>query len=390
MRYEIKKIITDKILWVILLAAILMTAYVSLNYGVDMYDANMDTMRVISDYTGAYDDNTVEEIENILENYEAPMRENEDYIMRGYYNILTQINKYNEINDYRKTVVKKADRLKNSKDSYTAALNQRMYDDFNNSIQFEIYYSVFIENALSNIGSYGTIIAVFLAGVLAIRIFAVDVENGMQSLIRSSKKGRFKVYRNKIQCLMAGNLIIIFITISILLLREFIYGNLTDFLQPVQSLTQFEKSGLSVNILELFGIVFIIQFIGMMIVSGISVIIACIFKRQILSLMVSVLITSISFFLYRYLILSNIVRYRAVFSNIFNDDGLFVIIISRFTNVFMVFMPHLYLEAPVYSNIFGVPVSTTFITVMFNVFIMCLLIVLGFFIYNRRYRKNGC
>lgn len=384
MRYEIKKIIADKILWVILILTVLMSVYVSFNPYI-----NLVKSEIMSEYTGSYDENTVKEIENVLDNYVSSVSDNEyDYVRGGYMHIIMQINEYNEINDYRKLIVKRAERLKESEDSYISALNKKLYESYNKSIEFELYDTEFIEIALSNIGSYGTLMAVFFASVFAIRIFGVDTDNGVQSLIRSSKKGRLKVYLNKIKCLMAGNLILILITMPVLFLREFIYGNLTDFLQPVQSLTNFKESYFSINILELLGIIFIIQFIGMMIVSGISVIIACIFKKLILSLMVSVLTTSICYFLYRYIIISTLAKYMT-FSNIFNDNRLFVIIISKFTNIFMIFMPHLYLEVPLHSNIFGIPVSTTFIAMVVNIFVMCLLMVLGFLIYNKRYRKNG-
>ena len=110
MKYEIKKIVKNKVLIILFLATVAVSIFVSLRH----LSYNEDDVKV----------------------YENPSSESYKY----------KLDYYDSVNEYREKVCRIADRLKNSSDEYVAALNSELKNSYQEQLSFvTVYCKVYVE-----------------------------------------------------------------------------------------------------------------------------------------------------------------------------------------------------------------------------------------------------
>ena len=144
MKYEIKKIVKNKVLIILFLATVAVSIFVSLRH----LSYNEDDVKV----------------------YENPSSESYKY----------KLDYYDSVNEYREKVCRIADRLKNSSDEYVAALNSELKNSYQEQLSFvTVFYTTFIAKSMWNSSDIGTLFfLVFFLSFVA-QMFFSDVSTNM-------------------------------------------------------------------------------------------------------------------------------------------------------------------------------------------------------------------
>ncbi len=204
MKYEIKKIVKNKVLIILFLATVAVSIFVSLRH----LSYNEDDVKV----------------------YENPSSESYKY----------KLDYYDSVNEYREKVCRIADRLKNSSDEYVAALNSELKNSYQEQLSFvTVFYTTFIAKSMWNSSDIGTLFfLVFFLSFVA-QMFFSDVSTNMICMLRTTYKTK-KIFWNKLKCIFLVSVLISVLKVAIEYLPQWIHGNIIDLTNPIQSIEGFQ------------------------------------------------------------------------------------------------------------------------------------------------------
>lgn len=230
MKYEIKKIIKDKIIWIVFAAVMAISIYMSL-----------------------YHTKPSGFIKNLDEQIEDSNSSSYHYVEECYEKVI----------DYRKNTCVTAKRLSKSKDYYTAKLNQKILSDYEKKIEFKsVYFNHYINKSIGNMGNYASVLFLMFFCFIIVKIFYADINNDMLGYVKSTYKGYKKVYWNKMKSLLIIAFLISLLRCSISLLPQILYGSFRDMLNPIQSVEVLWMSPFNINLIELFLLFIILYMLG--------------------------------------------------------------------------------------------------------------------------------
>ena len=175
MKYEIKKVIKQKLLWISV--GVMIALYIV----VGIYNVNIKYMTKIDDS----------------------------------HRIRSQQELFQNVSEYRSNVVKNAKRLSHSKQTYTSNLNEKLLEIYSEPIEFREYDSRCIETVVLNSGGIGMVLCIFICCMFALKIFYTDTENDMMGMIASSPKGKSYIFRKKWMSIILCEVFMLVIVISI-------------------------------------------------------------------------------------------------------------------------------------------------------------------------------
>ena len=373
MKYEIKKIIQDKIIWISFLVIFLFGIYTN------MYNTRNDMGIAIESAFEYYRDNNIDEIFNII-SY-GNEKDKPEYSN----SVLLQIDYFSTVTEYRNKVYNTADRLSNSADEYISRLNQAIKEAFSENINFEVFYDNYLERAVVFNCGYAMPLIMFLMCVIVIRMFNVDTDNNMIHMIRTTYRGRRKTYFNKIKSIAIIAMFMSVVVEFIALLPQLLYGHKEDFFQPIQSLERFQKSPFNINLMELFIIYILMTVLGLLCVAMLSVVIVTFTKKYAISLMTTLLVTCGMYFLFYYVTVIDYVDTLTIAS----DTRAITMIGRMILPVMYAFYPTSYFEITEYVNVAGCPVYRVYIAMFIIMVFTVVFMFIGMIVYNKRYRRNG-
>lgn len=347
MRYETRKIIKNKIIFILFAVAVIYNSYLAL-YGVQ-------NKELFQYYAEAYDD-----------------PESNEY--------KSQLDKYDSINEYRDRVKKVAVRLMDSPDEYVAALNEKLYNSYEKEIEFKnVFFSIYMERSFGNAGGLGEVMFLMCFLTIAAQIFYVDVSKDMICIIRSTYKSQ-KTFWNKMNCLGIFSIVLAFIKIITDFLPMLVYGNQEDMFNPIQSLSIFEESPWNINLLELMVIYILLVSLGFLTIGMIAVLSANVFKKLPETISVVMIVCGVSYYIYYYLTRVNYVDIITITS----DDRLFTSLVRRFSTLFCYYNPGSYFEKAEYINVFGIPVKLFTVAVTTAILFLVAMVFVCRSLYLRR------
>lgn len=343
MKYELKKVIGHKLIWICFIVLLVLYVYTGIYYAQIKYDANIDANNQIKYQQEMYD--------NILE--------------------------------YRSTVVKNARRLAKSKNEYVSVLNNKLLDIYSESIELSSYDNRAIESILENGGGIGMVLCIFICCIFALKIFCVDTDNAMQGMIVSSPKGSGHTYINKWLCILLVDITLVITVFVVRLIPLLIYGSLSDMLQPIQSIEVYYKSPYNISILEYYIITLVMSCIEIIVISAICVIIINLFKDIVIPMVISVLLSAANMAITLWIVLKVVVE-----TDVVNSASAVVTMILRYTPIFYINNTKAYFSSAQYVDIFSNPISILNVSMVTNILTSIALIMIGFILYIRRQKMS--
>lgn len=373
MKYEIKKILGDKIIWIaIALLFVLAVFYSTTNdHAYQWMDRD-----IFDNYCGSYNEETLKNLPSSGKS-EA---ERVAYLKIGYI-----IENQQQILNERYNTARRALKLSETGNEFSQLVNKRIYEIYIQEINFEIYDSNLISDNVTEyqIG-FVKIGLLFLIAIITIRIFNIDVDNSMISMLRSSKRGRLKVYLNKFLAVFIISAVINIIILLISLLPLFRFGHLSDLLQPIQSLSMMNMSPYLINNLEYIIIVYILTILGTAAFIGGIIILCNLFRKIIVSISISTLLIG-----FGYVFSKNMLN-ESLFANdlLMRSSNIFVVAARWFTNIFMLFRPQMYLESIEYLYGEGIMINSIVLVIIINIVLAVGLCFIGYLVYTKNGRKS--
>ncbi len=344
MKYEIKKIVKNKVLIILFLAAVAVSIFVSLRN----LSYNEDNVKV----------------------YENPSSESYKY----------KLDYYDSVNEYREKVCRIADRLKNSSDEYVAALNSELRNSYQEQLSFvTVFYTTFIARSMWNGSNIGTLFfLVFFLSFVA-QMFFSDVSANMIGMLRTTYKTK-KIFWNKLKCIFLVSVLISVLKVAIEYLPQWIYGNIIDLTNPIQSIEGFQESPYNISILAFIGIDVLLSILSFLAIGMLIIAFANILKKIPRLITLVVIISGIWYYMFYYITKINYVSALGVTE----DNRWFTNIIRRFTTVFTLFDPVSYFKKAEYINIFGMPVRLLNVTLITAIIFVAIMIFVCRHLYLRR------
>ena len=343
MKFEFKKVIGHKLIWICFIVLMVLCIYTGIHYAQVKYDASFDAS----------------------------------------YRIKYQQEMYNNISEYRSTVVKNARRLAKSENEYVSALNNKLLDVYSKSIELSAYDSRAMESVLENGGGIGMVLCIFICCIFALKVFFVDTDNVMQGMIMSSPKGKGYIYKNKWICILLVDITLVIIVFAVRLIPLLIYGSLSDILQPIQSIEVYSKSPYNISILEYYIMTLVMSCIEIIVISAICVIVINLFKDIVIPIVISVLLSAASMAITLWIILKVVVE-----TDVVNSSSVIVTTILRYTPIFYINNTKAYFASAQYLDMFGYPISILNVSMVTNILTSIVLILIGFILYIRRQKMS--
>ena len=338
MKYEIKKVIKQKLLWISV--GVMIVLYLVMG----IYNVNIKYMTKID----------------------------ESHLIRSQQEL------FQNVSEYRSNVVKNAKRLSHSKQTYTSNLNEKLLEIYSEPIEFRQYDSRCIETVVLNNGGIGMVLCIFICCMFTLKIFYTDTENDMMGIIASSPKGKSYIFRKKWMSIILCEVFMLVIVYIVRMIPLLMYGELSDFLNPIQSIDEFAKSPYNISILEYYLVTMVTAFIEITIIVSIAVIMVNIFKDIIIPIVGAILLSAMSMVICIWMILS------LNGDRLVNSTNVIHSIMLEYTPMAYIHSVMEYFVQASYINFINIPISLLSISLIVNSIICIMTIFIGYAFYVRR------
>ena len=383
MLYEYKKILKNKIIIILLICVTVLPAIISMLYASNHANWVEKGEEVSSQYYHhKYEEGIFPEVESLSNQYLMDYSSPESI---GYSAINSCLTTYETCLAYRKQMVNRINMMKGYTNAYTYKVNDYLLEQYSQPIEFYLYDNYYIETMIIDARNWTSVIPLLAICFIGISIFYADRENNTQLLVYSSKYGRTRTYMYKMVCLLSFTVLIMVMYNTMRLIPQFMYGDMVDFLQPIQSMKTFIESPYNINNITLILLMTLMQILVAYLFAIISVVLVNAFKKVIVPLCCIVLLCGASYFGYIYIYMKSIGSVEGV--DIVAIEKL-VMNSKKFTPLYHYFSPLVYFEKYMHVNMFGIPISY----ICFSVSIVCVMVVMlyivGLLLYNYRFRRT--
>ena len=383
MLYEYKKILKNKFIIVLLLGIIVIPAVMSMIYAKNHASWEKKGADISSKYYHQkYEEGIFPEVEELYNQYILDRMSKESI---GYGSIDSCLNIYKGCLDYRKQMVERINMLNEFVDEYTFKINEYLLEQYSQPVEFYLYDNYYINTMIIDSRNWIMVIPILTICFIAISIFYADRENNTQILVYSSKYGRTRTYTYKVMCILSFATVIMIVYNTMRLLPQFVYGDMVDFLQPIQSIGMFMESPYNMNNITFLICMTLMQILAVFLLALVSVVLVNIFRKVLVPLCCTVLISGVAYFGYFYLFM------KSISTNLDIDVVMLenlITNIKKFTPLYQYFSPLAYFEKYMHVNVFGYPISYIWFSVSFIFILVVILYVVGLLLYNYRFRRS--
>lgn len=393
MKYELKKLFTSRILLIGLLISCLFSVYESYRYCIARYANHKTTeleLYLEKTYKGEYTVQKAEELKNLsmeaTKNWKADYENDELRQISGIYSsVYGWVNLHDELLVNRRNIVKNAKRLQKSPVPYTAKVNKKIEKLYSKNPEIMILPGRKCEDigGLLEWSERVDCINLLLLVVAACVIFLMEHRKNTYPLIYSSYQGRGRTYLRKMGCLILFAILLSILTTICLVSMTATYGSMESWLQDIQHIQILTESPYVWNVLQLTMVITALRALGYITLVCVFAMVSMGFKTSVLPLVINTLIGIGGVFLCTY--------YAANYfdSAIILNRAKIYLILQMFTpfTLFCDGMGYISEYHPV--NLFGTPVAISTMCIISNISIILLVMVIGYVIYVKRYRRSG-
>ncbi len=392
MKYEFKKIIKCKVIWIIYVITIVLSLYNSLTNTHNDIEGAKEQKIIYDKYMHLPQGDDIKAMleadysEYLNDKATKPLTNGIDINESVYLELINKVNYFDDVKEYRNNVVNASEYLMKYSDNYISRLNAKLYHQYNKDLSFYLFEDKYLQRAILLQTSYLSVIMLLGICTIAIYAFYIDRKNNITILMYTSKNGRTKTYINKLKTIFALIIILQIITSIISLIPQFVLGDLNDFFQPIQSSEQFMYSPYNMNYLELLLIVVLMNITACLIISTIAIISIIAIKNVIVPLIISLIISASLFMSYMLVVSHTSISYGAQLTALHSDFWLFNLC-KKYSIIFYLFNSSVYFEFSEQVNILNFPISRLVMTMGLNFIILVIMIIVGLKLYTKKPRR---
>ena len=385
MKCEIKKIIVNKynvfaiVIWIVFCS---LNVYFN-NRGFDESDIKTEesSKEILNNYKGIVDDKMIDKVMKIQTALEQT--ENDEKIF-AYYELTSNINTVISAKEYREAVYNNVSNVVDD-GSYEAKEKLLLKKAYEKETIYYMDSYKGVNNLLSNENVFSEYATSFLIILICCNIFVIEHEQNMYKLVISTKKGRRKLYNNKV---IISVCVAVICAIVQTLIEILIIGNsygFSGFSQDIQNLSYYIKSPFDLSVLELIIITFVLRIIGYIIVALITCCISTLMTNSAMPLIItSIIVIGIITLGYSYSLYDQNM-FMMVNWELYDK----YMILRYFSGLVYLFDTEEFLSRFEVYNILGTPVYSIIVSVISRIIEIIMLYILGATLYKYRFRKSG-
>lgn len=394
MKFEIRKLLYNKILLAGCIISCMYMLYISYTFFYEGYHEEQ-AEGLDEQYYSCMGSYSQERLEYISKNYSDAMeymKENPDdknafAVFQAYNSLCIKAERCAQIYSYRSNVVKNAKRLKQSSKPYISRVNEKIEKMY--SVMPEIVISdgtkakdlSDIFYGLENVDKINIILLI----IASCTLFVIEHRKNTYSMIYSSLSGRGKTYFRKMMCMTIFAVFLSVMTTMCITLFSFTYGNISELFEPIQGLERFMYSPYDMNMAELLLAVTLMRALGYMALGTLFTVISIGFKSNIIPVVLSMLIGLLGQGMSLHYI-GYVGRLVAITE--YYDINIYMLV-RKYTPFGFISEGEGYFTQYEPVNLFEYPVSVMTIGIIFNIMVISVVMVVGYQLYNKRYRKSG-
>ena len=375
MRYEIKKLCSNKIM----LVGLLVLVIVSLYYGYK--DMDVEALeyvnRVDETYRGEY---TVEKLELLAEKFEN-QAEGEDFLV--YLTVYGEAQKCSNILEYRSNVLNAAKRLKKSSDVYISRVNSRIEKIYEEMPHLEIVEATKFDRLIGKLQwqRVEDIISILLIIFAASYMFTLEHGANTHKLVFSSLSGRLKTYIRKIVCIVGVAIGLSVIANLSVCAYAFISGDGYIWGLPIQYYSEFTEAPYVITLLEYVLATIVIKAFGLIVIGVCSAVISLWFKKSIIPIIISSVVM-----VGGYLLCSYYANYRPLGDSVIQSRYEGYSIFKQYTCIGLMNNSGYYTEQYMPVNVLNYPVDMVYVNIFINILFVMAVAAIGYIVYREKDR----
>ena len=375
MRYEIKKLCSNKIM----LVGLLVLVIISLYYGYK--DMDVEALeyvnRVDETYRGEY---TVEKLELLAEKFEN-QAEGEDFLV--YLTVYGEAQKCSNILEYRSNVLNAAKRLKKSSDVYISRVNSIIEKIYEEMPHLEIVEATKFDRLIGKLQwqRVEDIISILLIIFAASYMFTLEHGANTHKLVFSSLSGRLKTYIRKIVCIVGVAIGLSVIANLSVCAYAFISGDGYIWGLPIQYYSEFTEAPYVITLLEYVLATIVIKAFGLIVIGVCSAVISLWFKKSIIPIIISSVVM-----VGGYLLCSYYANYRPLGDSVIQSRYEGYSIFKQYTCIGLMNNSGYYTEQYMPVNVLNYPVDMVYVNIFINILFVMAVAAIGYIVYKEKDR----
>lgn len=394
MRYELIKVLGNRIIIIAIVLATLFSGLYSYNVYIkgklDENNMTYASKTKYKSYQGSYSDEKYEDLFEKVTQLELKYEQNEDKQlfeeMFEFHLLFSRAQNCKNVIEYRQTVRDNAKRLMESEDGYYYKLNKLIYD------KYKITPDLYIETGTTlndiatmfNVSEILDVAFVFILVLIACNIFLIEHSSGTFYMIKATCKGWKQVYIKKILCMICLTTIITSLQVTSMVFLTSIKGNANEWKDLILQCEYFENSPYNFSVIELVLVVFLLKLIGYLTLISSFVCISLFFKKNMIPLILCIVIGEGGQVL-NYIMCG---KYFVLAGGKSTPMEKYILL-KKYSVFPSINEPVEYLNKFETTNIVGTPVSVLVINIISSLFFTMLFITLGYQIYKYNFRKAG-
>lgn len=290
--------------------------------------------------------------------------------------------------DYRKKVVRNADRLRKTADTYQRRTNEKLFKMYADDVDYVVsdqrlsddFRTQWYDKAYSD---YINIMLVLLAVCIE---FLTEHRNNTFQMVYSSYEGRGKTYIRKVMVIAGFTTLLSLVTTLLMHMRLFTDARAGEFLK-MDFRNYYIHSPYKMNFLQFIVDIWLLRLLGYLVLSMFFTMLAVLSKKSLLPFVAGVSAGCGGYELFDRLL------HRLGMLRMNNGDARNVYhtceLVRKYTPFGVIRQGIDYLTEYEPNNVLGCPITTLTIAVVVSICYILLFLVAGCIIYLKRFRKKG-
>lgn len=386
MKYEIRKILSCKVLVISLVAAFIFGLFYS-------YNAYVRGNTINSEYklcTGVYSEEKYQILENKIEKLQNSYDESQSQQtmdeMFAYLDLFGDAQVCKSVIEFRDNVSSDSAALMESESGYYQRLNMKINKLYGKIPELTIGKSQALKG-ISDVFCVSEIVDIAFVIVLILFsafLFLNEHKCNTYIMIKSSFKGGNKTYWNKMMVAFIFTVLVSFVQTLSMTLLTLCVCDIDQWRTVILLDDKFIHSPYDFSVFEMVAVVTVMRTIGYLVLMSCFICVSLLFSKNIVPIAINTLI-GIGGFAVNYLLSG---KYYAISGGVIREAQSYHLF-RKYTPFPLISGGIDYLKEYEPMNIFGYPVSTISVALLSNLMITIFVIAIGCFIYDTNFRQKG-
>lgn len=343
--------------------------------------------------------NEVQQNSNLLEGFSSEDIKNmsadkKKQITNNFYewsNLMGKANLCKNVIDYRSKVVKVGERLKTSSDEYTSAVNKKIVEMYSQKVNFVIRHENISDNIVDNkwkFVEYSDYINIIAIIINVCGIFIIEHNCNTYSMIYSSFKSRKELYMKKVAVAVLISFVLAITTTVLQIIFLVKNDSFSDVMgYDIQNVSYFQHSPYDIKMYQLWIIIGLLRFLGYLTIVMIVTFITTFFKKSIVPFSIGTVMFCGGFALFSRLLdkMNRMIAATNPLDSVQDKYDFY----TKYTPLGLIRDGIGYFSEYKPNNIFDKPISNLTISIVTNLTYCTIFMISGYVVYVYRFRKSG-